>query len=386
MTESAPSSEEQRESEIFNHKQHTAELLGVSPDDVSFQYMGDKFERRGFYNYFFSEGQKEAFVKTGRTPEANTHLRREAASAQIAKDLNIPIKQAVPLKGSTEFDNYSEKDEVGVLGQELLSGDEWTFLVTPEMIEHADNDLARDYGSALAEIAMTKLGNEIPTQTSIEPLRHDQNADWRYRSPELCNKVWQESSERVIANLDVVYPSNLEEEQAKIAALAAEGIARMDFLVANSPAEEGKHYFVHGDFDANNICLKPDGTEYRVLDFEHAGASQYQPLARLTDVSNCFGRCRPNPVMQESFIRESMRVHKEKSHEDAYHLLRSAIIFGTLYLAKFGMDPNHGEHPRVAQQLKQLDHNLKSLDDEYMKISSDTNSSTAQPAEVLPEN
>lgn len=116
------------------------------------------------------------------------------------------------------------------------------------------------------------------------------------------------------------------------------------------------------------------GEDVLLLDFEHASASHNLFLAQVTDLGNYYGRMWPNPEMQREFLNGFLAQSTPETLDENYKLIRTTAVFGALFLAKYGMAPDHGEHQMSVSLLGNLEQNLASLDAQYTALKANPSS------------
>lgn len=245
-----------------------------------------------------------------------------------------------------------------ILELEQIDPDSGTF-IPAELVETADPV----YGKRAAIALMAVSGKEIPPDVSTDGVSGD---DWRNKSLESFLDVWHES--------DKIFDRQYTDVVSKVVPL--EKLKQITAAALSELTEEiPKHltpdrkYFVHNDVAPNNLFFQDASVENEAktlfLDFEWAGYTNNRYLAQLTDCGNFYGRLWANKDMQQTFIQGVINAPTQDSLEYRYQLAKASIVFGTIYLAKYGIDPNHKEHQMSVKLLKSLEENLAFLDTSY---------------------
>ncbi len=302
--------------------------------------------------YGFTEpGEQQAeagFFKMSR-PENNVQLMRESAGLAIAARIGIPTVRILHPFQTTPEGN-------GILHVERLDGETGTILTSPELIAAADPR----YGVRAALAFLRAGGRIIPIDIDSSPLKR---GDWRNESSETFWKVWGEQNGVVFSpeNAELVDRLTGTEKLRKIVDQTRTEIEPEIAAGTNPDAE----YFVHNDAAPNNTFFSDIDDEVLFLDFEHAAASHNPTLAQLTDLGNYYGRLWPNPEMQQQFLISYIEQSTANSVDYNYKLLKAVVVFGAMYLAKYAMRSDNGEHPMAVSLLKNLEGNLSILDNQY---------------------
>lgn len=359
------------EAEKFNRRSKVAKCLGTNPDMVydASEEIGHK-TRYEFYFVTRPDGD-DLFVKVASTPELNESLNREATATQIAKKLGVPCKDVALIKTPDGDKQYSEIDGKGIIALELLDSHDWEFLATPEQLATLEGSQKEQLVSAAVASIRNLSGIEVPKDIDTSSLRFGDTAHPRYKSPDSVSKEFDEN-ERVADMAAEVFADDSDARAATFRGLNQELRVLVDHLNTLNPPD-GRQYFVHGDMAPNNMCVsKGDDRKSLVLDFEHAGKTEYRMLAKLTDMSNFIGRCWPNPELKRDLLRSLLDSESDElGPDDSYRLVRSATIFGALLLAKYGMAHDHPEHKMSVAILNQLEEDLKTIDDDYRRIATE---------------
>lgn len=288
------------------------------------------------------------------TEKYKIQLARESQALAIAKELGIttvgiitPYTETTQGKGIIELRKFNAED-----GRILASAEE---------IAAADPE----YGARAARAIRTLSGKVIPQDVNSTLFKR---GDWRNESAETFWKVWDEQNKKVFD------PEHAQFVEEVIGEEKLQAIVDQTRTIAEPIIQAGKdpttEYFVHNDTAPNNMFFpNEDSTQSAVLlDFEHAAASHNRILAQLTDMGNFYGRMWPNPDMQKRFLTTFLRETPQAEREATYKLLKTTAVFGSLYLAKYGMAKDHEEHVMSVSLLKNLEGNLASLDAEYQRL------------------
>lgn len=242
-----------------------------------------------------------------------------------------------------------------ILELEQLNSESGTF-IPAELVETADPV----YGKRAAIALMAISGKEIPPGVSIDGIAGD---DWRNKSIESFLKVWHES--------DIIF--NNENTGVVSRVIPLERLKQISDRALSELTEEipehltaDRKYFVHNDASPNNLFFQdaPAGNEAKILflDFEWTGYTNNRYLAQITDCGNFYGRLWANKDMQQAFIQGMVDAPTQDSLEYRYKLTRASIVFGAMYMAKFGIDSAHRENQMTLKLLGSLEENLTFLD------------------------
>lgn len=300
--------------------------------------------------YGFTEpSENEAGFFKMSEPENNAQLIRENVGLNVAISVGIPTVRILhPFQTTTE--GY------GILHVQRLDAENGTVLTSPELIAAADPH----YGARAALAFLRAGGRKIPTDIDSSQLKR---GDWRNESPETFWRVWGEQN-------DVVFnPENAELVDRlvgteKLRSIVDQTRAEIEPEIAARTNPDAE-YFVHNDAAPNNTFFSDTKDEVLFLDFEHAAASHNLTLAQLTDLANYYGRLWPNPEMQQQFLATYIEQSTDNTIDYNYKLLKATAVFGAMFLAKYAMNPDNGEHPMAVSLLKNLEGNLSVLDSQY---------------------
>lgn len=345
--------DQRSETQVFGLKNTVAKSLEVTPQDVHLWNAEEFLAKKPRFLYGFTEpaDKPPGFIKASQDAENNTQLKRESLGLEIARKVGIPTVETLH-----PFQTTSEG--LGIIHTERLDAEHGVVLTSPELIAAADPQL----GTAAARALAASSGRKIPRNIDSELLKR---GDWRNHSLETFSKVWDEQGEIVFNPVNAQLVDGLIGVE-KLHAIADETKTSMGSLIkaADNPSDE---YFIHNDTAPNNVFFK-DAGEVVFLDFEHAAASHNLFLAQLTDLGNYFGRMWPNPEMQVQFLTSFLAASSHDAIEYNYQLLRATAVFGSMYLAKYGMAPDHVEHAMAKSLLGNLENNLAKLDEKYAEM------------------
>ncbi len=368
----APHEEEPSISELLNSK-----------DEIIYEAPGTGTKDRYEYYIIATKDGKEVFVKETDNPEKKKCLAFEASATIVAKEMGIPCT-SVYNDGSEQFSPYVELGEKGAIALEVIDSKDWDFLPTRELLTSINSDQSRKLINASSKILVNYLGSEVPAHINTDSLRQGETATERYKSPESVYKQWETARELIGEKIADVFPVDTNRHSKRISDLVSEGQSRLKYLVDNMGSQD-KKYFVHGDFNPSNMCVAKNNNQnadgFLVIDFEQAGVTNYQALAKMNDLSNFFGVLWEEPDLQDSLIRSYFQEETKHGQVDqCYSLMRAAIIFGTTDYARYGMAYDHPEHGMSVALLNNLEKNLGVLNEEYtdkLKNTAQTTSSTA---------
>ncbi len=207
-------------------------------------------------------------------------------------------------------------------------------------------------------------GQEIPERVNHLVFKR---GDWRNKSPRCFWQIWEKCRGRVFKQKFKEMVDDLigAQKLKKIIRSAKKDISSL----FETKKETGKRYFVHNDASPSNMFFGHDGKAL-LLDFEHAGVTRHQVLALITDLGNFSGRCWPNPKMQQEFLAECLKTKNLGSLKKRYKLIKGVLVFGTIFLAKYGMGTRQKEHQMSVSLLENLEKALLRIDQEYKSLSS----------------
>ncbi len=333
---SEPSSEQSLEAEKFADINMVAEAVGVPADSVELVSSGSRFK------LFFTG---DSFVKMSVPEDTKMQLRREVQGTEVANKIGWPSKEVRTLNGESGPTTYLEKENKAIVALELLDTKDWHIFSSPEQEVALEPEEGERIGRLMAEVVMEHSGKEIPEGVETDQLKQGETADTRYRSQESFWKDrWQRHSQMVLDGWERV-EQEVGVSREDLERELADAKARIEYLLQQNPDADEAKYFVHSDLAINNIAIskepRADGRELLTLDYEHAGIANNQFLCRLTDVANFYARAWRNDSLRETFVRQSLRQNTKDGLEDTYHLIRSAIVFGTMHISSFGMQPEH---------------------------------------------
>lgn len=344
-------SDVQKEASDFAIKSAIARALQLTQQDVHLQDLNPE-KNRFIYGTTEHANQQEGFFKMGKASETNEQLRRESVGLTIAKRIGIPTVSILhPYQDTPEGG--------GILHVERLDSEHGTLLTNAELIAGADPKLGANAARALA----LSTGKEIPEDIDSSILKR---GDWRVDSLDSFNRVWDEENDIVLNTQNKEFVDK-QVGFEKLKAIVDQTRDVIDPLIqaGDNPNAE---YFVHNDTSPENVFYGDDGS-VTFLDFEHASATHNQFLAQLADLGNFYGRMWANPQMQQEFLTTFLQESTPKNLDYNYQLIRATAVFGSMFLAKYAMSPDHSEHPMAQALLGSLTENLAKLDDKYEEIS-----------------
>lgn len=355
-----------REAQAFNQRAGIARLLETTPDKVRDARSSIGGNRH--FDYFFVEHPSgPLFVKEAPQETLNKNIEREALATQLAGQLGIPCKKVHTFNTTEGSRPWGRREDKSLVALELFDAQDWDFFGTPEQIAGLDTSQINALSKAAVTCVRKLSENPIPLSLDISVLHSNNPYDQRYVSLDGVAHEWQ-LTDSVLEQLGNVFEHDIEEKHHRFSELRAEAEESVRDLVSRSPATI-ERYFVHADLAPNNFCIDPKRApedSWRALDFEHAASTRHKTLARLADFSNFFGRCWPNPELQKKVAQEALQIGSEElSLDDRKRFARAAVIFGTFFLAKYGMDPEHEAHNMTTALLHNLEANLLGIDQAY---------------------
>lgn len=333
-----------------------AELLECSPDNVRWARDVAKGNQR--YDYYTARNLdgKKVFVKVNCNPERQLNIQREAIGSQVAERLGVDVKRGVLLKGPGVWSYYAEQYGMSFVAFEYLDGREWKFLSTNEEIAGLTGHRLKRVARAATCFIRQFSGHVATCSNWPDVFRKEEKADWRNRSPEHLDKVWAEC-EVVYDRLENVFPHDTKTHAYGLRCLMEE--CQLTIRTYCAMEEQfGRYYLLHGDFGPRCLALSRVKDTQKVFDFEEMGLTRYQFLAQLADVSNFWGRCWPNHELQRQIVEALWGCGWTLQTR---RLLECSIVFGTLYLAKYAMEPSHPEHGMARTLLLNLPESLRAL-------------------------
>ncbi|OGM25663.1 hypothetical protein A3D00_02300 [Candidatus Woesebacteria bacterium RIFCSPHIGHO2_02_FULL_38_9] len=285
------------------------------------------------------------FFKMSLTPELTELLKSESDITVLANNLGIPCVQIL-----RPFQLTS--GEFGILHLEQLNGEGGEFLATDEIIAQTD----RSFGARAARAFIAISGKTIPKDVDSSCLRRDSA---RNESFETFMQVWEEKYNIIFSETDKGLDHALVGKFQNIVVEIRREIEPLIKKAVNPDVE----YLVQNDTAPNNLFFRRDG-KVLFLDLEHASATHNPFLAQLTDLANYYGRMWPNPEMQQEFLTTYLEFSTD-SLESKYQLLKATAVFGSLYLASYGIKEGHKEHVMAESLLRNLENNLGILKQKY---------------------
>ncbi len=352
-SEGPKSNELQQAAREFALRSEAANALGLKPQSIELVNAVEftEPEKPARFLYGFTEADKEplkaGFFKLSQ-PENNSQLERESAALTIANRVGIPTVGVLHPYQVTPEGN-------GLLHVDRLDGENGTVLTSPELIASADPRL----GIRAALMLLQAGGREIPADMDSSLLKR---GDWRNESPETFWKVWAEQNNIVFSPKNKPLVDKLIGTE-KLQAIVDQTRVAIEPEI-NARTNLNTEYFVHNDASPGNMYFSDKGDSDLLLDFEHAAASHNLTLSQLTDLGNFYGRLWPNPAMQQQLLTSYFE-NSPDSPEYNYKLLKTVVVFGSMFLSKYAMDPNHHEHQMAISLLSSLEGNLASLDNSY---------------------
>ena len=275
-------------------------------------------------------------------------LYREVKALETAQRMGVPS-----VKILQDFTITPDKKHA-LIHLEALDSNDGSALTSAEMIAAADPELGTWAATTLHDFA----GREIPPNTETASWKR---WDERNETPEVFNQTWQADAQVVLSGLK-------EKHRLRFAKVIEQVKQELDPVITASQTSD-KEYLVHNDASPSNTFFNETTRQAILLDFERAGTTHNQSLAVLTDISTFYGRCWPNPNMQKAFIRQYLESSPPEQRAKEYIQLKGAIVFGSIFFAKFAMDRNHPEHTMAVGLLGSLEKNLAYLDKTYLDIS-----------------
>ncbi len=331
------------------HREVVARLLGVEARDVNpaTEYTGN---RRRYSYHLAATNVGHLFVKSSQEDDKIVRLQRQALAAARLETIGAPVNKVVRVSGQP----FNLVDGVGIVAYELLDNTSWCF-ATGSHGDVADNQLPqlmdgiiRAVGRSICQFS----GLQLPKTCELAGFRDSDTVDWRAKSVQHLGKVWAETNV-VLEKLGQVFPGISDARAEKFRHLQEAGIRISQTLGTGN--DEGR-YLVHGDFDASQVGIhKVDGS-YCVVDLESVGWTPYPRLAQFCDASNAWGRLWPRRSGQQQLVEF---LYKQGFDTD---FLRAMVVFGSFFLAKYAMDPNHHEHAMAGALLGNLVENLAHVD------------------------
>lgn len=299
-------------------------------------------ERRILKGVVVHDGQ-DGFVKVAHSRRKNEVLREQVVD-ELAK-----------LKGfrtSGIVTPYNETPSgFGVVELKKLANSQGRF-VTHEQLNSEDPDLGR----RAAYLFFGVSGISIPESFDSGYLYR---GDWRVKSVETFWKVWEEQNGKVFDSqyydvVDGLVGSN------RLKYWVREAADQIGILFEEGEGLHGQEFFAHNDAAPNNIFFANDSGDDTLVDFQYASACPNFNLAILADLSNFTGRCWPNIPMQRAFLDEYYGLYYTGGIDSQWvkPMMRAAAVNGSMYLAKYAMEPASREHSMAQVLLKNLPETL----------------------------
>lgn len=335
-----------------------AKKLKITPDNISF-INGKNFikqNQRYLYTLVESFNDKPAFVKVA-SPNYRKKLCREYLNLALALRLNLTdLNVLYPYKSLNTQYSFYVREQIDLNKAIILSD--------IPMIVKADPVLGKIAGHFLAKFAGKMTVPEdfsLPIVESRENINKSVSSFWRMWDKNNQIFFTQENLEEIKKNIDLDYLLNLVRSSKK---------ETKKFLNDFHRTEE--KYFAHNDLAPSNIYyIKKGIDDYSValLDFEHSGVTYCSFLAQVSDLGNFYGRLWPNPRMQKEYVIACTEELSPLSHEN-YLAIKISIIFTTIHFARFQFESPSHIHTKMSKSLlKNLEKNLKILEDSYKKSS-----------------
>lgn len=361
----------QEEALGHNLKQEVAAALGRNPQGIEFGNLSRYLNGSRFLKGFTAQTDERpaGFFKMSTGPEiqkdteivreSEERIAREWNGTKLAREIGIPSVNIL-----TDYRETAGKKRI--LELEQIDPDSGAF-IPAELVKNADPI----YGEKAAAALMVASGKEIPSDVSAEGVN---NGDWRNKSLESFLIVWHES-DRVF---DPQYADIVSQvvRSDKLKEIANTALSELQEEIPQH-ATPDRRFFVHNDAAPNNMFFQDTSADRQeqtlLLDYEQSGYSTNKFAAQLTDLGGFYGRAWANKDMQQAFIKGIMDASTEDSPEYKYKLAKSSIVFGTLFLAKYAMEPTHPEYQMTRNLLGNLEENLAFLDKIYKSHQTDSN-------------
>lgn len=288
---------------------------------------------------------EKGFVKLCEKTELKQQLRRETDAMVFANKIGIPT-----IRVSSPYQETSQG--IGIIHLEALDSQKGNNLGSAELIAGADPLLGKKAGEMLAGV----VGRDISSEKDAAFLKR---TDERNASLDSFWGKWKQA-EAIVTSTEFGEVDPWLVETIKRAAQDLE-----PFLAETVTDGE---YFVHNDVSPSNMYFDNVDDRVVLLDFEHAGATNNPRLAAITDLGNFYARCWPNPEMQKEYAKSLLENLKGRTSEETLTLVKGLMIFNTIYLAKFAMNPEHREHKMAEMLLKNLRENIQTVEEYYQTI------------------
>lgn len=286
-----------------------------------------------------------SFIKGAKDPHQILLLKHEAAATDIVDRIGIPtrsVKRIIP----------------GVDGEILLVEFVALDMERGLILEHNEDVVGLDqrFGKIYAEVVLGLIGREIPQAISVASMA---KPNWKNVFP-----TFIEEFERRATNVR----NFLVEGRARGIELTEKELDSylQYFSVVLMPRIQSdeslnKKYFVHNDLGPNQIYFRDQENPDQgvlLLDFEYSTAVTNQLLGKITDLGNFYSRLWSNPTLQRDFVWNCLRAPRAGRTEQE-RLLAGAMIFSTVALSNYGLDPHHPEYATVIALLNALPTNMK---------------------------
>lgn len=310
----------------------------------------DFLEGRSRFLYGFTEktDSRKGFIKAARLEDKKVceNLKRESGVLHAVRQLNIPsVDQYVPYKEIPE--GYA------VFELERLDTDKGELLATPELIATANPE----YGAWAATTLIKTTGKEIPHGVELGIFKRDE----RNNSQDSFWRMWQEADLSVLGCPQDDRNWVSDSEYANLRSLFDETKTVLSVMVEKGEKSD-VWYFVHNDTAPNNTFFNIENKDALLLDFEHGGITHNLTLAKLVDYGNFYARAWSNAAMQKKFIGKLLSEASPENFKETYEFIKGMVVYGTFYLAKYAMNPEHPEHIMAFKLIKNLPDNLAFLD------------------------
>lgn len=355
-----------RQQILADFRQQIANTVGTLPDNLgrSIKSAEHLLFDGGRYCCLINgpAGAETGFIKIthAQEPKLVQNLERETFVAQHASELGIPAVGC--LTPPTPIGN-----EYLLIQLQVLSPEDGATYLGMEMHSSAPLETATKGTDALLSLYRKAIPSEI--DTSMLDRQHERNA-----SPEAFSATWQNQNEIIfdpvnqetVASLCQTAPET-NDGANNLHQIVETSQGYLDDLIAKGQ-DDSHEYLSQGDADLNNMFFKNNG-EVVLIDWETATASHNWFLAQLTDLSNMFGRCWVDPEKQHLVLSTILKSDCFDDLQTRYQVAYTVAVYGSMYLAKYGMDPTNHEHQMSLSLLGNLQDNLNYLDSEYQSLS-----------------
>jgi hypothetical protein len=276
------------------------------------------------------------FFKAAAATDGHHQLHRESEMMQQVARLGIPTAGlAAPTMTTPQGLALLVQNRI-----DLLPGA--TLLSTRQDLSRAPHSFAKAAARTLHAVS----GIAMPALNETFPRKRDPRND----SLQTFWQTFQHQNQVVFTSL--AQPGGA---LKPLAALVASCEQSLRHLFASEATSKGS-YFVHNDTNYHNINYQrtPKGVNAILLDFGESDVIASRLLARLGDFSDHWGQLWSNPPLQHSFATEYYRITPEPQKAKTAKMIRSAMINGSMFLAKYAMAPEHEEHAMSVALLANL--------------------------------